>query len=208
MSSPAQTSPAPPAPPTDFDPLVFWVQHRQKVTIFAGLFVAALLIYFASEYVRLKRLDSSSRALAEAKDDEGFRKVISDYSGTAAAGNAYLLLADKLRKEGKTDEAVTTLRTFIDKYSDHPLISGAWTSLAATQEAQGKPDEALSTYQKVSTTFATSFSAPVALLGQARIFKEKGKMDDARRLFEQVINQYPDSMFAQQAMQESQHLKK
>ena len=82
------------------------------------------------------------------------------------------------------------------------------TSLAATQEAQGKQDEALSTYQKVSTTFATSFSAPVALLGQARIFKEKGKTDEARRLFEQVINQYPDSMFAQQAMRESSQLKK
>jgi tol-pal system protein YbgF len=208
MSSPTQTSPAPPAPETGFDPLIFWVQHRQKVTIFAGLFVAALLIYFASEFFRLKKLDSSSRALAEAKDDASWRKVIADFSGTAAAGNAHFLLADNLRKEGKADEAATTLRAFIDKYPDHPLLSGAWTSLGATQESQGKVDEALSTYQKVSTSFATSFSAPVALLGQARIFKEKGKTDEARRLFEQVINQYPDSMFAQQAMRESPQVKK
>jgi TolA-binding protein len=208
MSSPAQTSPATPAPPTGFDPLVFWVQHRQKVTLFVGLFLAALLIYFVSEFTKTRKLDAAAKALAEAKDDASLRKVIGDFSGTAAAGNAHLLLAENLRKAGKSDEAVTTLRAFIDKQPDHPLISGAWTSLAATQEAQGKQDEALSTYQKVSTTFATSFSAPVALLGQARIFKAKGKTDEARRLFEQVINQYPESMFAQQAMRESQQLKK
>ena len=208
MSSPVQTSPATPAPPTGFDPLVFWVQHRQKVIAFAGLFAAALMIYFVAEFTRTRKLDAAASALAAAKDDAGLRKVINDYTGTAAAGNACLLLAENLRKGGKADEAVTTLRTFIDKYPDHPLISGAWTSLAATQEAQGKQDEALSTYQKVSTSFATSFSAPVALLGQARIFKEKGKADEARRLFEQVINQYPESMFAQQAMRESHQLKK
>jgi TolA-binding protein len=208
MSSPTQTTPATPAPPTGFDPLVFWVQHRQKVTLFAGLFAAALLIYFASEFVRTRKLDAAAQALAGAKDAEGLRKVMGDFSGTAAAGNAHLLLAENLRKDGKLDEAAATLRAFIDKYPEHPLISGAWTSLAATQEAQGKQDEALSTYQKVSTTFATSFSAPVALLGQGRIFKAKGKTDEARRLFDQVINQYPETMFAQQAMRENQQFKK
>jgi tetratricopeptide (TPR) repeat protein len=207
----AKTAPTPtPAPtaPAEFDLLVFWVQHRQKVVAFAGLFAAALLIYFASEFLRTKKLAAAARALAEAKDDASLRQVASSYSGTAAAGDALLLLADNLRKAGKLDEAVTALRAFIDKYSDHPLISGAWTSLAATQEMQGKQDEALSTYQKVSTTFATSFSAPIALLGQARIFKEKGKTDEARRLFDQVINQFPDSIFSQQASRESQQLKK
>src|SRR5260221_8864536 len=206
MSSPAQTSPPSPAPETGFDPLVFWVQHRQKVQLLAGLFVAALLVYFVSEFARTKKLEAAARALAEAKDTAGLRKVAGDYSGTAAAGNAHLLLAENLRKEGKLDEAVTTLRAFIDKYPDHPLISGAWTSLAATLEIQGKQDEALGAYQKVSTTFATSFSAPVALLGQARIFKQKGKVADARRLYDQLINQYRDSIFAQQATRESQQL--
>lgn len=208
MSTPAQTPPTSPAPETGFDPLVFWVQHRQKVLALVGLFLAALLIYLIAEIVRTRKLDSAARALAEAKDDAALRKVASDFAGTAAAGDAQLLLAEKLRKEGKLDEAVTTLRAFIDKSPEHPLISGAWTSLAATLEAQGKQDEALSTYQKVSTTFATSFSAPVALLGQARIFKQKGKTDDARRLYDQIGTQFRDSLFAQQAMRESQQLKK
>ena len=41
-------------------------------------------------------------------------------------------------------------------------------------------------------------SGPVVVSGNA----------DKSRLFEQVINQYPESMFAQQAMRESQQLKK
>lgn len=208
MSSPAQTSPTAPAPAPGFDPLVFWVQHRQKVILLAGFFVAALMIFFASELLRNRKLSGAAQALAEAKDSAGLQKVISDYAGTAAAGDAHLLLAENLRKEGKLDEAVKTLRAFIDKNPEHPLISGAWTSLAATLEMQGKSDEALSAYQKVSTTFATSFSAPVALLGQARIFKQKGKAEDARRLYDQVINQFRDSMFAAQATRESQQLKK
>ncbi|MEA3209222.1 MAG: Tetratricopeptide repeat-like domain [Chthoniobacter sp.] len=208
MASPTQTSPPSPAPATGFDPLVFWVQHGQKVLAFAGLFAVALAIYFISEFVRTRRLTASAQALAEAHDAEGFRKVMVDYAATPAAGNAALLLGEDLRKQGKLDESAATLRTLIDKDPDHPLISGAWTSLAATQEAQGKQDEALSTYQKVSTTFATSFSAPVSLLAQARIFREKGKADEAKRLYEQVINQFQDTTFAQQAMQESQQLKK
>lgn len=205
MPSPTPTTPP---PETGFDPLVFWIQHRQKIVLFAGIFVAALAIYFISEIAATKKRESSARMLAEAKDAEGWRKVSARYAGTAAGGNALLLLGEQLRKEGKFDESAATLRQFIDQYSDHPLISGGWTSLAATLEAQGKADEALSTYQKVSTTFATSFSAPVALLGQARIFQEKGKTDEARRLYDQVINQYQESIFAQLAMRENQGLKK
>jgi TolA-binding protein len=178
------------------------------VVLLATLLVAGLVIYFASELLRTRKLAAAAQELASAKDADGYRRVISDYRGTAAAGDAHLLLADQLRKEGKLDEALTTLRTFIDNYGDHPLISGAWTSLAVTQEAQGKQDEALSTYQKVSTTFATSFSAPIALLAQGRIFKEKGKTEDAKRIYDQVISQHQGTSFARQAMQENQPAKK
>ena len=204
------SSPAPIASPPEagFDPLVFWVQHRQKVVLFAVLFAAALAIYFVSEFLQTRKRQHSAQALAQAADAAGWRKVMADFSGTAAAGDAHLLLAEQLRKEGKLDEAVTTLRSFIDQYPQHPLLSGGWTSLAATLEAQGKADEALSTYQKVSASHATSFSAPVALLAQGRIYKEKGKADEARRIFEQVTTQFPETAFAQLATRESSQLKK
>ncbi len=208
MASPTQTTPATPPPKDEFDLLVFWMQHQRKVIAIASLLAVALLVFLAAEFLRIQKLTGSARALSTATDETALRKVLSDYPGTAAAGEAHLLLAERLRKAGKLDEAATTLRAFIDKSPEHPLISGAWTSLAATQEMQGKTDEALSTYQRVSTSFSTSFSAPVALLGQARIFKQKGKTEDARRIYDQVINQFPETLFSGLASRENQLLKK
>lgn len=205
MPSPASTTP--PAD-TGFDPLVFWIQHRNKILLLAGLFVIALGAFALSEYVRRRTNNSAQELFAAANTPEGFRKVIAEYPGTIAAGNAHLMLAEKLRQEGKLDESTATLRAFVEKYPKHPLLSGAWTSIAANLEAQGKADEALSTYQKVSTIYANTFSGPAALMAQARLFEAKGKTEEARRTYEQVMTQYQDNVAAQQAAQEIRRLKK
>jgi len=204
------SSPSPTTPPTEtgFDPLVFWFHHQTKILILAGLFLVAMAAYGAFEWAHAHKLASSAEVFSSAKTGDDFRKIISDYSGTPAAGNAQLLLANELRSQGKLDESSSILRDFIDKYPKHELISGAWTSLAANQEAQGKTDEALATFQKVSTSYTTSYSAPVALLAEARILKTKGKTDEARRIYEQIMTQYQDNFIAQQAALENRLLKK
>ena len=188
--------------------MVFWFQHQSKILIFVGLFLAAVAIYGISEFAHNHTLGKAAEAFATAKTTDDFKKIISDYSGTAVAGNAYLMLAEQLRNEGKFDESSTVLRDFIDKYPKHELISGAWTSLAANQEAQGKMDEALATYQKVSSSYAASFSAPAALMAQARILKTKGKTDEARRIYEQIMTQYQDNIVSTEAATENRRLKK
>ena len=203
----SSTTTTPPAD-TGFDPLVFWFHHQRKILIFVGIVVVALLIYGISEYVGMRRNGAAQVQLSTAHSVDEYRKVIADYGGTAAAGDAYLLLAAKLRADGKIDESNTALHTFIDKYPEHQMISGAWTSLAANLEAQGKADEALAMYQKVSTSFANSFSAPIALMAQARILAAKGRTEDARKIYEQVIAQYPGNLAAGQAQQEIRQLKK
>jgi TolA-binding protein len=206
MSSPTTTT-TPPAE-TGFDPLVFWFYHQKKILLFVGLVLVALAAYGISEYVRIKQSAAARAGLANAHSVDDYRKVIADFGGTASAGDAYLLLAAKLRSEGKFDESSTTLHTFIDKFPQHPMISGAWTSLAANLEGQGKVDEALGLYQKVSTSFANSFSAPVALTAQARLLAAKGKTEDARRIYEQVIAQYQGNVVSQLAAEELRKLKK
>ena len=206
MSSPSQTTP----PPTEtgFDPLVFWFHHQAKILMLAGLFLVAMAAYGVFEWAHAHKLSASAAIFSSAKTDDEFRKIMADYPGTPAAGNAHLMLANQLRNEGKFDDSSSTLRDFIEKYPNHELISGAWTSLAANQEAQGKIDEALATYQKVSTAYTTSYNAPVALLAQARILKTKGKTDEARRIYEQIMTQYQDNFITQQAAMENRQLKK
>ena len=203
-------SPTPTPTPADdgFDPLVFWIKHKSKIVLLVGLLVLGLGSFAISEVLRTNRSAAARQLFAQANSAEGYRKVITEYSGTAAAGNAYLMLADKLRAEGKYDESTKELRTFIEKNPEHQFVSGAWTSIAANLEAQGKADEALAAYQKVSTAYANSFSAPIALLAQARLMAAKGKPEDARRLYEQVMTQFRDNYAAQQAAQEIRRLKK
>ena len=205
MPSPTPTTPP---PETGFDPLVFWFHHQTKILILAGLFIVAMAAYGVFEWAHMHKLAVSAEGFAAAQNEDDYRKIISEYPGTPAAGNAQLLLANQLRNQKKFDESSSILRDFIDKYPKHELISGAWTSLAANQEAQGKIDDALATFQKVSTSYSTSFSAPVALLEQARILKSKGKTDEARRIYEQIMTQYQDNFIAQQAAIENRQLKK
>lgn len=205
MSSP---TPTPPPEDTGFDPLVFWIQHKTKVVLLALLFVVGLATFAISEWVRTSTNNAAQALFAKASTAEEFRKVITDYPNTSAAGNAYLLLGAKLRAEGKYEESTKTLRTFIEKLPEHELVSGAWTSIAANQEAEGKVDEALATYQKVTTGYANSYSGPVAFLAQARILNAQGKTEEARRVYEQIITQFPDNVASQQASQELRRLKK
>lgn len=204
MSSPAEIT-TPPEP--GFDPLVFWISHRSKILLLAGVFLVALTAFAVSEWARMRKLDGARQLLAGAKSAESYRQVIAEYPGTAAAGDATLLLAGQLRKEGKFDESSALLRTFTEKYSEHQLISGAWTSLAANLEAQDKTDEALAMHQKVSASYALSFSAPVALMAQARLLTAKGKTEEARRIYEQVTVRFPDNVVSVQAAQEIRQLK-
>ena len=205
MPSPAETTPA---PPPGFDAEVFWITYKKKIQLFAGLFVVALATWAGSEWSRMKTLAGAQEMLAAAKTTEDFQKLIAKYPGTAAAGNAHLLSAAQLRKDGKLDESSALLRAFAEKYPDHPLLSGAWTSLAANLEAQGKPDEALAMYQNVSTSYANSFSAPLALMAQARLLKASGKTEEAGKIYEQVMTRYADTPVAQQAAHEIKQLKK
>jgi TolA-binding protein len=204
------SSPSPTTPPTEtgFDPLVFWFHHQAKILILVALFLVSMAGYGIFEWAHTHRLTASAQVFSSAKTGDDFRKIIADYPGTPAAGNARLLLANQLRNEGKFDESSSMLRDFIDKYPKHELISGAWTSLAANQEAQGKTDDALATFQKVSTSYPTSYSAPVALLAEARILTTKGKTDEARRIYEQIMTQYQDNVVAQQAAMENRRIKK
>jgi TolA-binding protein len=208
MASPAET-PATTAPQdSEFDPLEFWLRHRRAIVLYSSLLLAALLIYGLYELVQSRTEQASQRAYAAAVTADDFRKVIDQYGSTVAGANARLMLADRLRAEGKFDESSATLQTFIERHPDHELISGAHASLAANLEAQGKTDEALAAYQKVTTSFPKSFSAPAAWLAQARIFKGQGKAEDARRVYDTVIAQFQGSIFAAEASRESQALKK
>ncbi|HEV7401908.1 MAG TPA: tetratricopeptide repeat protein [Chthoniobacteraceae bacterium] len=200
MASPAATTPPASSAPEEFDPLVFWIKYRSQILMYLTMLVVALALYFTYWKIQQTARENSEAALAGAKTTGDYKKVADEYPKSAAAANALLLLADKLRAEGKLDESTAALKSFIERFPKHSLISGAYTSLAANQEAQGKLDDALVSYKKVTTNYPTSFSAAAAYIAQGRILDQQGKTEDARHAYETVMTQFAESPFRDEAM--------
>jgi TolA-binding protein len=195
-------------PQTEFDPQIFWDQHKNKIIIYGGLFIVALIIWAISEYTSHARAAAASAMLAHASKAEDYKALIEKYPRSVAAGDASLLLGKQQRDEKKYDDAIATLRNFTEKSPEHPLVHAGLLSLAETLQAQGKIDEALSTYQQVATKYPDSYSAPIATLAQASLLKSQGKTEDARRIYENFIGQFQDSTFTQEAMRELKLMRK
>ncbi len=195
---PASSTPAPP-PPQEFDLLAFWIQHQRliiRLVVVALLAVAAWGAYLFMDY---RKRAGSEEALANAKTAADFRKTVTDWAGTPAAGTASVRLAEELRKEGKPDEAAKILREFLAQYPVHPLRVGAAHALAASLEAAGKNEEALAAYQQFGAAHGRSAFAPLASIGQARVLIALNKADEAQKLLESVEQKFPGNPFVYDA---------
>ena len=185
-----------------FDALAFWDQYRNGILVIAAVLIVGVVGYVVYQHAQEARTASAAAALAQAKTDDDYHKVMDQYPGTVAAGNAALALGGSLRAEKKYDEAIQALQDFVDKYPKHPLVSAGELGIAETLEAQGKKDEAIGKYQEVAAKYQESFSAPIAVIAQANLLKSEGKIEEARRLFENFQVTFPESVFQQEVMQE------
>jgi len=158
-------------------------------------------------YNQAQSVAAAEAALADASNEDDFNQIIAKYPGTVAAGDAMLLLADKLRTAKRYDDATQTLQTFMAKYPTHPLTAAGDLGLAETLDAQGKLDDAIAGYQEVAAKYPDSYVAPIALLAQAAILRHENKVADAHRVYENFVTQFPDSVFAQQAQAEMRMLR-
>jgi len=185
-----------------FDLLQFWDQYRQIILVTAGVVLLAGVAVGVYEYQQAQRLQAAGAALAQATTEADYQQIMDKYAGTVAAGNASLFLAQKLREDGKYDEAIEVLQTFLDKYPTHPLAHAADLSIGETLEDEKKTDDALAKYQEVAAKYPDSYSAPMAVIAQANLLKKLGKTEEARRLYENFMAQFPDSILTQEAMTE------
>jgi len=197
-----------PASPDLYASEDFWEEHKGKILLYGSVLLIALAGFGIYEFKRQTTLAKSQAAYAEASTVETLQAVTKDFPGTNPAGNAALEAANKLRAEGKYDEAATLLRDFIAKYPEHPLAPGGWLSLGATQELQLKTDDAIETYQQTAAKFPESYAAPAALVAQARLLAAKGNKEGAARLYEDIAARFPESLYAREALREAQLLKR
>jgi len=192
----------PPSRDVALETRVFWER-------FKGQIIAIIIVVmvagggFVSYRVYVDRQSAAASALlAGSKSAQNYQDVIAHYPNTPAGADAYLLLAEAQRKEGKFADANATLQVFITKNPNHEFVSTARMAIAANLESMGKTDEALSMYQQVASLYQNSFNAPLALLSQVYLLKAKNRTDEARRVCENILTQYRTSFWAGEAAQE------
>lgn len=186
---------------------VFWLRFKTEIAGAILLLLFGLIGFGGYRLYSQRQSSAAAELLASAKTAQEYEQVMTSYPSTAAAASAHLLLAESQRKDGKFQEANTTLQAFVSKYPTHELISTAKMAMAANLGSMGKKDEALAMYQDVAQNHRDSYNAALALLSQVPLLKAKNQIDAARRACETVINEHPTSLFASDAMQQLTTLK-
>jgi TolA-binding protein len=102
-------------------------------------------------------------------------------------------LAEAFRTEGKTDEAASTLETFVAAQPEHPLAPVGWLSLGEIRQMQKNETAALEAYRTASGRYAASYAAPMALLAEARLLIAGGSRGEAKAVLESIGTAYPQT---------------
>ena len=182
-----------------FEAELFWEKNRSIILVCLGIalvLAAAIAVWFIRAH---SQRQAAAALFAEAKDPAAWRAVIEKYPGSAPAANAYLLLADSLRREGKLEESSEQYEKFLAAFPKSSLLGGARLGLAENMAVAGKTDEALAALQSLREKDGGSYAAPFAALLEGRILMRSGKFDEARKVFTNLVSSYPRSPAARTA---------
>jgi tetratricopeptide (TPR) repeat protein len=178
---------------------LFWEKYRFIILACAGV-VLAVAAAIALWLLRTHGARQAAAALfAEANDPAAWREVIAKYPDSAAAADAYFLLAGSLREQGQLEESSGEYRKFLAAFPKSPLSGGARLGLAENLAMAGKTDEALAALRQVSEVDSGSYVAPFAALLEGRILVRSGKFEEARKVFSNLVSTYPRSPAARAA---------
>ena len=104
----------PPSRDVAIETRVFWERFKKEIAAALLILLLGVIAFAGYRFYTDRRVAAASALLAIAKTAQEYQQLIDRYPNTAAAADAYILLAEAQRKEKKFAEANTTLQTFID----------------------------------------------------------------------------------------------
>jgi tetratricopeptide (TPR) repeat protein len=194
----ASTSDQPPADDRVYDigsleAELFWQKNRSIILVCG----AVVLVAIAAVAIWLFNAHSARQAaeslLARANGPAAWREVIARYPNSMPAADAYLLLADSLREQGKLEESSALYEKFLAVFPKNPLVGGARLGLAENLAVAGKTDEALVALRELQEKNSGSYAAPFAALLEGRMLVRLGKYEEARKVLSNLVSTYPRS---------------
>jgi len=188
-----------------------YVRSRSQHFIAGAIAVAVALA--AGAY--FQRSQEESRAAAAAllgeamiaddnnQADETLRlceRLLGEYSGTPAAAQATLVLANRYFVRGRYPEAQKLYQAYLSDYGDlDVLVFAAWNGLAACAEAQGNFPQAAAKYQEYAASHPGTTQAAMALMEAARCQGMAGDEASQKSTLARVAGEFADSPVAARA---------
>ena len=213
MATHQMATPAPGRPATQVEPflgrILDWSRkHRQAASWIVGVSVLALVLFVwtlssnrRSEAVASRELQGAryafeSQNLPLARNE--LAKIVENYSGTSAAQEGRLLLAQVHLLEGKPQQAVAALRDFA------PGAAGAFKAqayglLGASYEDLGRPREAAEAYLEGAEAARMDFLKGQMLSDAGRTWTSAGDTVKAVSAYRRIVQELPKEGVATEA---------
>ena len=189
-----QISQAPPA-------FEAFLDRNQKLLIAAGVVLILVLTgWLVLNNVKESAEVTAGNSLVAAEDVTEIQSVVKNHEGTKAAFSAKILLAERQWTDGRQDNSIETLRTFVEAEKEHPARPSALASLAAKLRGQGATGEAEEIFTELTEDPEAIYLAPYAWISLGDMAAEAGETEEAERAYEMVERKFPGSSFASGAM--------
>lgn len=173
-----------------------FLERNQKLLVLVGiLLIVCVAAYVVWDGIKSSHEQTAGANLIEGKDTASLEKVLKENADTQAAGSAALLLAEEQWKAGQEDEALATLRKFIQGSPKHPAVPSANASLASHLMAQGKIDEASQIFQNIADSPDSRFVAPYALISLGDIALNAGDSGKAEGFYKRVEAEFSGTSY-------------
>lgn len=191
-----------------------YVRARSQQFIAGGLVVVALI--GAVAWYNKTQADSRTEAaalLGEAmiaddnnQTDEGIRlaeQVLKDHTGTPAAAQAMLFLANRYYALGRYGDSQKFYERYLSDYGDVDVLAfAARNGLASCAEAQGDYQQAAAKFQEAATASGSNTQGVLALLEAARCYGLAGDTASQEGILNQITRDFSESPAAARAREE------
>src|SRR5437867_1505236 len=191
------------------DRVVARVQSHRRLASWIGTIVALGAVLFIWTLSTKRRAEEiASRNLAGARfafDNQNLplaaselAKVVEDYSGTNAAQEGRLLLANVRLLQGQPSQAVAVLKDYAGG-AGKPYRAQAYSLLGAAYENMGRTREAGEAYEKGSAAAGLDFLKAQLLADAGRAWTTAGDTARAVADYRRIVQEFPKEAAAAEA---------
>ncbi|PYO87947.1 MAG: hypothetical protein DMD66_08800 [Gemmatimonadetes bacterium] len=195
--------------PAFSDRVVAWIRAHRRFTSWAGtVLVVGALLFIWTLSTKQRAEEIASRNLAGARfafDNQNLplaaselAKVIEDYSGTNAAQEGRLLLANVRLLQGQPQQAVAVLRDYAAG-AGRAFRGQAYSLLGNAYENMGRTREAGDAYEQGSAAAPLDFLKAQLLADAGRAWTSAADTAKAVAAYRRIVSEFPKEAAASEA---------